>query len=26
VDGAPVSDYKNIILRDGEQIHLDVAK
>jgi len=26
LDGAPVSDYKNIILRDGEQIHLDVAK
>ena len=26
VDGAPVSDYKNIILRDGEQINLDVAK
>jgi hypothetical protein len=26
MDGAPVSDYKNIILRDGEQINLDVAK
>ena len=26
LDGAPVSDYKNIILRDGEQIHLDVTK
>ncbi|MDQ6865706.1 MAG: hypothetical protein M3044_17995 [Thermoproteota archaeon] len=26
LDGAPVSDYKNIILRDGEQINLDVAK
>ena len=26
MDGTPVSDYKNIILRDGEQINLDVAK
>jgi hypothetical protein len=26
MDGAPVSDYKNIILRDGEQINLDVTK
>ena len=26
MDGAPVPDYKNIILRDGEQIHLDVTK
>ena len=26
VDGAPVSDYKNIILRDGEQISLDVER
>jgi len=26
VDGTPVSDYKNIILRDGEQISLDVRK
>ena len=26
VDGVPVSDYRNIILRDKEQIHLDVEK
>ena len=26
VDGKPVSDYKDIILRDGEQIRLDVGK
>ena len=26
VDGTPVSNYRNIILRDGEQIHLDVEK
>ena len=26
VDGKPVSDYRSIILRDGEQINLDVAK
>jgi len=26
VDGVPVSDYKDIILRDGEQINLDVRK
>jgi hypothetical protein len=26
VDGKPVSDYKDIILKDGEQIHLDVGK
>jgi sulfur carrier protein ThiS len=26
VDGVPVSDYMNIILRDKEQIHLDVEK
>lgn len=26
VDGAPVPDYKNIILRDGEQINLDVER
>jgi hypothetical protein len=26
IDGKPVSDYRNIILRDGEQINLDVAK
>ncbi len=26
VDGVPVSDYRNIILGDKEQIHLDVEK
>jgi hypothetical protein len=26
MNGAQLSDYKNIILRDGEQINLDVAK
>ena len=26
VDGKPVSDYRGTILRDGEQINLDVAK
>ena len=26
VDGKPVSDYRGIVLRDGEQINLDVAK
>jgi hypothetical protein len=26
VDGTPISDYKNIVLRNGEQINLDVAK
>lgn len=26
VDGTPIPDYKNIILRNGEQINLDVSK
>jgi hypothetical protein len=26
VDGKPVSDYKDIILRDGEQVNLDVER
>jgi hypothetical protein len=26
IDGKPVSDYRSITLRDGEQINLDVAK
>jgi len=26
VDEKPVSDYRGIVLRDGEQINLDVAK